>query len=151
MCGLFGYFLAHPTQDTATLNARLLSAQRALNHRGPDDRGLDKFSISCNSHIGTLSLGHIRLSIIDLVPSGHQPMHSGDGRYTIVFNGEMYNYCELQCELKSQGFVFRTVSDTEVLLAAWAHWGVKGLRRLNGMFAFAVYDRNEQSLTLVRD
>lgn len=153
MCGLFGHFLKVAVGNTTELRCRLLAAQHALHHRGPDDRGLETFSISRGLHVpqGSLTFGHTRLSIIDLSPGGHQPMHSGDGRYTIVFNGEIYNYRELRAELKSGGFAFVTDSDTEVLLAAWAHWGASGLRRLTGMFAFAVYDRQDESLTLVRD
>jgi len=153
MCGLFGYYSSHPVEDSAVLQSRLLAAQRALHHRGQDDRGLETFTVKRGTNIssGSLSLGHTRLSIIDLSPGGHQPMHSVDGRYAIVFNGEIYNYRELRTELKSSGYAFRTDSDTEVLLAAWACWGVSGLRRLTGMFAFAVYDRQDESLTLVRD
>lgn len=153
MCGLFGYLLADPARDRLNLEGRLLAAQAALHHRGPDDRGLESFSISQGNDLrpNLLSLGHTRLSIIDLTPGGHQPMHSGDGRFTVVFNGEIYNYRELRQELKALGYSFHTDSDTEVLLAAWAHWGIEGLRRLTGMFAFAVYDRQDECLTLVRD
>ena len=153
MCGLFGHYSSRSVENAAALQSRFLAAQRALHHRGPDDSGLETFLVKRNADIspGSLSLGHTRLSIIDLSSGGHQPMHSGDERYTIVFNGEIYNYRELRAELTSAGYAFRTDSDTEVLLAAWAHWGVSGLRRLKGMFAFAVYDRQDESLTLVRD
>lgn len=144
MCGILGTFTRHPASNQ---EQRLKSALTLLQHRGPDDRGLDAFNIAG----GRLSLGHTRLSIIDLTPGGHQPMHSQDGRYSIVFNGEIYNYRELRQELKALSSVFNTDSDTEVLLAAWAQWGVTGLRRLTGMFAFAVLDRLSQTLTLVRD
>lgn len=144
MCGILGSFTRHPSFDQ---DQRLQSALAALHHRGPDDRGLETFDVAG----GRLALGHTRLSIIDLSPGGHQPMHSPDGRYTIVFNGEIYNYRELRTELKAQGHRFYTDSDTEVLLAAWGQWGVAGLRRLTGMFAFAVFDRVAQTLTLVRD
>lgn len=153
MCGFFGHYSAHPVSDEALFQKRMASALEALHHRGPDDRGLETFSVlrSAYALTGTLSLGHTRLSIIDLSPGGHQPMHFDHGRYTIVFNGEIYNYRELRSELSFSGYVFHTDSDTEVLAAAWAHWGVNGLRRLTGMFAFAVYDRQDESLTLVRD
>jgi asparagine synthase (glutamine-hydrolysing) len=153
MCGLFGLYSSCFVEDAAPLQSHLLAAQRALHHRGPDDRGLETFSVTRGAGIppASLSLGHTRLSIIDLSPGGHQPMHSGEGRNTIIFNGEIYNYRELRAELKAAGYAFRTDSDTEVLLAAWSHWGVSGLRRLTGMFAFAVYDRQDESLTLVRD
>jgi asparagine synthase (glutamine-hydrolysing) len=154
MCGLFGYYTSRSGEEAAELQSRFLAAERALHHRGPDDRGLETFSIKTGGSdipSGLLALGHTRLSIIDLSAGGHQPMHSDDGRYTIVFNGEIYNYRELRAELKAAGFAFRTDSDTEVLLAAWTHWGASGLRRLTGMFAFAVYDCQESSLTMVRD
>jgi len=98
-----------------------------------------------------LSLGHTRLAIIDLSPGGAQPMTSRCGRYTISFNGEIFNYRELRDELRGLGHEFRSESDTEVLLAAWARWGVPCLRRLVGMFAFAVADSVEGTLTLARD
>jgi asparagine synthase (glutamine-hydrolysing) len=153
MCGLFGHYSQLYTSDLEQVQSRLLAAKRALHHRGPDDSGLASFVVSntANGSCGSLSLGHTRLSIIDLSPSGHQPMHSCDGRYTIIFNGEIYNYRELRSELESAGHIFFTNTDTEVLLAAWTHWGISGLRNLVGMFAFAAYDRQEESLTLVRD
>jgi asparagine synthase (glutamine-hydrolysing) len=116
-------------------------------HRGPDDSGLDRIQLPG----GEAWLGHSRLSIIDLSSGGHQPMYAEDGRYAIVFNGELYNYRELRSELALLGHVFGTQSDTEVLLAAWAQWHEDCLQRLNGMFAFAVLDREAQTLTLVRD
>lgn len=144
MCGILGSFSQHLSPG---LDVRLQAALRALDHRGPDDRGLEIFSVA---H-GQLTLGHTRLSIIDLSPGGHQPMHSPDGRYTIVFNGEIYNYRELRQELRSLGYSFHTESDTEVLLAVWDAWKEGGLRRLAGMFAFAVFDRQDLTVTLVRD
>jgi asparagine synthase (glutamine-hydrolysing) len=144
MCGLIGSFILQPSAD---FRSRLISALKALNYRGPDDRGIEiEDSVG-----GTVALGHTRLSIIDLSPGGHQPMHSHDGRLTIIFNGEIYNYRELRQDLSNLGYTFRTESDTEVLLAAWSQWGVEGLHRLIGMFAFAILDRNKQTLTLVRD
>lgn len=98
-----------------------------------------------------LALGHRRLSIIDLSPAGHQPMCTGDKRYWIVYNGEIYNYLELREELVRKGYSFQSKSDTEVLLNAYAHWGVDALRRLIGMFAFAIYDLEEKRLFLARD
>ena len=144
MCGIFGSYSLHPAPSH---NKRLEKALRELHHRGPNDHGLESFSIG----EGQLALGHTRLSIIDLSPGGHQPMHSTDGRHTIVFNGEIYNYRELRQELKSLGHVFLTESDTEVLLAAWSQWDTEALQRLIGMFAFAMFDRKDRTLTLARD
>jgi asparagine synthase (glutamine-hydrolysing) len=99
----------------------------------------------------SLALGHRRLSIIDLSPAGHQPMSNSDRRYWVVFNGEIYNFPELRNDLHARGHIFRTLSDTEVLLHLWEEYGAESLPMLNGMFAFAIYDRVTGSLTLVRD
>lgn len=144
MCGILGLFSKDLSFD---LKRKINEAWEVMDHRGPDDRGIDIFNIQ----YGQLALGHLRLSIIDLSIGGHQPKHTPDGRYTIVFNGEIYNYKELRKQLIDIGISFLTDSDTEVLLAAWAQWGASCLRQLVGMFAFAVFDRNENSLTLVRD
>jgi asparagine synthase (glutamine-hydrolysing) len=144
MCGILGSFSKKLSPD---LDERLLKGLRAMHHRGPDDNGMETISVA----EGVLALGQTRLSIIDLSPGGHQPMHSANGRYTIVFNGEIYNYKELREELKSLGHCFNTNCDTEVLLMAWVEWGVDSLHRLVGMFAFAVFDRDAHKLILVRD
>ena len=130
MCGLFGRYSTSYVEDSISVKSRLIKAQRALQHRGPDDRGIETILVPRGEGVpaGSLSIGHTRLSIIDLSSAGHQPMHSADNRYTIVFNGEIYNYCELRAELKSDGYVFCTETDTEVLLAVWVHWGISGLR-----------------------
>lgn len=114
----------------------------ALKHRGPDDEGL-----FLDNNVG---LGHARLSIIDLTTGGHQPMFSHDGRYCIVFNGEIYNYLELKDEL-SPKYAFKTESDTEVILAAYQEWGEDCLHRFNGMFAFVIYDTIKTRLLGARD
>ena len=124
------------------------NALLAMRHRGPDDQGYEGFELESG---GKLYLGHTRLSIIDLSSGGHQPMPSIDGRYSIVFNGEIYNYRELRRELLAAGYVFRSDSDTEVLLVAWRHWGADCLPRLVGMFAFVIFDRLGQTITCVRD
>lgn len=118
-----------------------------MSHRGPDDQGVQ---VNRAPH-GAIALAHTRLSIIDLSPAGHQPMASTDGRYVVTYNGEIYNYRELRAELEREGRQFRTGTDTEVLLAAWAHWGPAALSRFVGMFAFAVFDRQENTLTCARD
>jgi asparagine synthase (glutamine-hydrolysing) len=140
MCGIAGLI----SIDGAPVGeAPLRAMMRAMKHRGPDDEGL---LVENN-----LGLGFVRLSILDLSPAGHQPMHSADGRYVLIFNGEIFNYIELREELKAKGHVFRTQTDSEVLLAAYVEWGERMLHRLNGMWAFAIYDRREKSLFAARD
>lgn len=114
----------------------------ATRHRGPDDTGVALFD-HC-------SLGHDRLSIIDLSPRAHQPMTSADGRYTITYNGELYNFKEIRNELAGK-YQFKSDSDTEVILNAYAEWGAKMLSKFNGIFAFAIYDRECDELFLARD
>jgi len=144
MCGIVGGWFAF---DGSQLRDSLNLALEAMRLRGPNDRG----AIFIEDSNGTIALGHTRLSIIDLSSGGHQPMESACGRYSIIFNGEIYNYLELRAELKDLGAVFITNSDTEVLLAAWMRWGATSLSKLSGMFAFVVLDRGEQTLTCVRD
>jgi asparagine synthase (glutamine-hydrolysing) len=122
----------------------------AIEHRGRDDEGVWA-SRQIDDEGRSACLGHRRLSIIDTSSAGHQPMLSEDGRYTLTFNGEIYNYLELKGELEARGHRFRTDTDTEVLLAAFREWGIECLPRLNGMFAFAVWDDRERELTLARD
>ncbi|MCS6929968.1 MAG: asparagine synthase (glutamine-hydrolyzing) [Saprospiraceae bacterium] len=140
MCGIAGIIHLHgqPVEE-----APLRAMMRAMKHRGPDDEGL--FAE------GSIGLGFVRLSILDLSPAGHQPMFSADGRYVIVFNGEIFNYIELREELKTMGLTFRTRTDTEVILAAWQVWGEAMLHRFNGMWAFVLYDRQTQTLFGARD
>lgn len=115
----------------------------ATRHRGPDDEGFFEAD--------GISLAHNRLAIIDLSPGGHQPMTTPDGRYTIVFNGEIYNYRDLKRELEAAGETFRSSSDTEVLLAAFARRGETTFQTLNGIFSCAIWDRDEKRLTVARD
>jgi asparagine synthase (glutamine-hydrolysing) len=133
---------------------------RRIAHRGPDDHGFLSFGAGGvrleRDWTGTAAsadavLIHRRLSILDLAPSGWQPMATEDGRYHIVFNGEVYNYVEIRAELKALGHSFRSSSDTEVLLKAYAEWGTGALSRLVGMFAFAVLDARTRRLLLARD
>ena len=135
MCGIYGYFCGHggiaPEQLTVHINR--------LSHRGPDDSG------TWISDDGRVGLAQRRLAIIDLSPLGHQPMPSADGRFVVVFNGEIYNYQALRTELRSAGVHFVSESDTEVLLAAYMTWGEACLSRLNGMFAFTIHDRGTSS------
>ena len=115
----------------------------AIAHRGPDGEGfyIDSF----------IGLGHRRLAVIDLSPMGHQPMTTPDGQYTITYNGEIYNFQELRVELEASGCPFRSRTDTEVVLHAYAKWGSDCVHRFNGMFAFAIWDKTRQELFLARD
>ena len=142
MCGITGIFGGR-SADAETVTRMT----RALAHRGPDDEG-----IWVDREAG-VALGHRRLSIIDLSPAGHQPMHSPAGRYVITLNGEIYNFADLRRELEGQAqHQWRGHSDTEVLLAGFDAWGIKAtLTRASGMFAMAVWDRQEGTLTLARD
>ncbi len=123
----------------------------AIEHRGRDDEGVWTSPPREGGGRARASLGHRRLSIIDTSAAGHQPMLSADGRFAVTFNGEIYNYRELRPTLEARGHRFRTDCDTEVLLAAFAEWGADCLPRLNGMFAFAVWDERERTLTIARD
>jgi asparagine synthase (glutamine-hydrolysing) len=122
----------------------------AIEHRGRDDQGV-WVSEPIDDSRRRACLGHRRLAIIDPTPAGHEPMFSSDGRYVLTFNGEIYNYRELRDQLRPRGHEFKTDCDAEVLLAAIAEWGWESLSRLNGMFAFAVWDNRERTLTLARD
>jgi asparagine synthase (glutamine-hydrolysing) len=135
MCGIFG-LIDTPWRDSAQ------PALDALRSRGPDECAL--------IDVGAAALGHTRLAVIDLV-SGHQPMRSPDGRYVLVFNGEIYNFRALRAELEAAGYVFATHSDTEVLLHGFAAWGERLVPRLDGMFAFVVWDTRERALFAARD
>lgn len=145
MCGITGFLTTAHAQRSAPLLSKMMSAIR---HRGPDGDGQFIGQADRTGH--TVALGHLRLAIVDL-STGDQPMDSDDGRYTIVFNGEIYNYIEIREELKAVSKQFRTTSDTEVLLQAFAHWGAACLSRFRGMFAFAIWDHVDQSLFVARD
>jgi len=123
---------------------------KAIEHRGRDDEGVWTSPV-IDDEGQQICLGHRRLSIIDTSSAGHQPMLSHDGKLVVILNGEIYNYRELRDQLASKGHLFRTQTDTEVLLAAWEEWGEECLPRLNGMFAFALWDERQRALFLVRD
>lgn len=146
MCGIAGLVSASAASPADELRSAGEAMTNALSHRGPDDHGL---WVDASSGV---ALGHRRLSIVDLSQAGHQPMVSANGRFVLVYNGEVYNHQETRKELEALGVVFRGTSDTEVILEACAAWSVeRTLPKLNGMFAFAVWDRAEGVLTLVRD
>jgi asparagine synthase (glutamine-hydrolysing) len=141
MCGIAGIF--HPEMPKPVDPARVEAMSDVLAHRGPDGSG-----IWTGPGIG---LGHRRLSIIDLSEAAAQPMLTSDRRVAISYNGEIYNFREVRADLAARGHVFRTESDTEVILAAWRQWGPNCLTRLNGMFALALYDSARDALFLARD
>lgn len=125
------------------------SMARALEHRGPDDEGVCGLTARTGEPVG--ALGHRRLAIIDLSAAGHQPMFSADRRFALVFNGEIYNFRSLRLELEREGARFTSESDTEVLLEGWARHGPAFVSRLEGMFAFALWDATDETLYLARD
>jgi asparagine synthase (glutamine-hydrolysing) len=140
MCGIAGIINKSGAPVDRGILERMTERAR---HRGPDGVG---YEVS-----GNVGLGHRRLAIIDLSDGGSQPMHSGDGRLTITFNGEIYNYLEVREELRSRGHRFLTSSDTEVILAAYAEWGEDCVCEFNGMWAFAIHDRERQVVYCSRD
>lgn len=166
MCGIAGYFSSN-FQDGKTI----FSLTNAIKHRGPDDEGylavntyssqiyelIGDDSVVGGKHISdfdkkaNLYLGHRRLSIIDPTPAGHQPMSNDDKTIWIVFNGEIYNYIEIRDELKSKGYVFKTATDTEVIIKSYEEWGFDCLQKFNGMWAFVIYDKEKQILFGARD
>jgi asparagine synthase (glutamine-hydrolysing) len=171
MCGITGIW---QHDGRAVDVASLHRATTSLRHRGPDDEGYLlvkpdlRESVLCggvetdaalrlppvgnfNGQQFSLALGFRRLSILDLSPAGHQPMPSADERCWIIFNGEIYNYLELRRELIAEGYEFRTGTDTEVVLAAYQHWGIDCLQHFNGMWAFALWDSRKRQLFLSRD
>ena len=140
MCGIAGFSLFNYQEGG---NASLEAMHKAIVHRGPDASG-----IYLDEHIG---LCHRRLSILDLSEAGNQPMYSADNHLVIVFNGEIYNFLELRADLEQQGVTFKSHTDTEIILALYAREGVKCLDKLNGMFAFALWDKTKQELFIARD
>jgi asparagine synthase (glutamine-hydrolysing) len=140
MCGICGIFNLNG-EPVSPVNLRKMTD--AIAHRGPDGEGfyIDSF----------IGFGHRRLAIIDLSPLGHQPMTTPDGQFTISYNGEVYNFQELRVELGALGCPFRSRSDTEVVLNAYAQWGPECVKKFNGMFAFVIWDKSRQELFLARD
>lgn len=136
MCGIFGH-IGNISHESATI------CTDALLHRGPDGSGIWQKN--------GITLGHRRLSILDLSALGKQPMSYADGRYWITYNGELYNFLELRDELRRHGHVFRSNSDTEVILASFQEWGEKCTQKFNGMWAFGIWDTREKQLFLSRD
>ena len=140
MCGIAGIISLN---KEPILKNTLISMIDSIRHRGPDGEGY-----WINDNIG---IGHCRLSIVDLSKNANQPMIYDNNRYILSYNGEIYNYLELKIQLKKAGFIFRTKSDTEVVLYSLIHWGSNAIKKFNGMFAFAFLDNNEKKLLIGRD
>ncbi len=141
MCGICGFV----SRKNITIE-QLTKMNDTIYHRGPDDSGVEIYSMDGGRSIG---LAQRRLSILDLSPLGHQPMHSKDGRLSVIYNGEIYNFLELRKELAD--YAFRSHCDTEVIIAAYLKWGISCVDKFNGMFAICIYDREDDSIYLVRD
>ena len=174
MCGISGVISKNEINKDS-----FVKMNQIIKHRGPDDEGFvlfnnshfevlgssdtaseswksnelysSKVDITISSFNGNIGLGHRRLSILDLSTKGHQPMCSDDERYWITYNGEVYNYLEIRKELIELGYIFNTDTDTEVILSAYQEWGVEFQQKLNGMWAFAIFDRLEKTIFLSRD
>jgi asparagine synthase (glutamine-hydrolysing) len=140
MCGITGLIHLNGEPVSPIILKKMTDA---IAHRGPDGEG--------HWIEGNVGIGHRRLAIIDLSPAGHQPMITGDHRYVLSYNGEIYNYREIRTELEALGYWFRSQTDSEVVLNALAHWGQDALLKFNGMFGLALWDRKEQTLLLARD
>ena len=138
MCGISGILHFSSLPDASN---RVREMTNAMTHRGPDAEGF--YNDDC------ISLGHRRLSIIDLSDSANQPFKDASGNYVLVFNGEIYNYLQIKRELSDYNFI--TTSDTEVLLAAFLKWGIDCVQKMDGMFAFALWDKSAETLWLARD
>ena len=140
MCGIVGIFNIDGSPVSVTVLRKMANM---IAHRGPDGEGF-----YVDSFIG---LGHRRLAIIDLSPKGYQPMITEDGKFIISYNGEIYNFLELKVQLEAKGYAFHSKTDTEVVLKAFKEWGISALLKFNGMFAFAIWDKNNNTLILARD
>jgi len=140
MCGIVGVFNLNKEPVSHALLRKMTDA---IAHRGPDGEGF-----YVDSFVG---LGHRRLAILDLTPLGHQPMMTEDGQYVLTYNGQIFNFRELRVELQSYGYRFKSRSDSEVVLYAYAHWGVECVNHFNGMFAFGVWDKKRRELFIARD
>ncbi|MBW4646734.1 MAG: asparagine synthase (glutamine-hydrolyzing) [Goleter apudmare HA4340-LM2] len=143
MCGIAG--ILAQTETKYNLQTLIQRMQKSLKHRGPDDEGI---YLAPNQQI---ALTHTRLSILDLTTAGHQPMSTPDGRYWITFNGEIYNFQQLRSNLEAKGEQFYSQTDTEVILKLYQHQGAKCVNKLRGMFAFAIWDNQEQTCFIARD
>jgi len=146
VCGIAGLVTFDRNSDR--ISVALETALGLLIHRGPDSLGMTSWASDGGARI---DLGMTRLAVLDLSEAAEQPMSSSDGRFTLVYNGEITNFRELRSDLVAGGYAFRSSGDTEVLLGSWEAWGIECLAKLEGMYAFAILDRHEQALTLCRD
>lgn len=142
MCGICGYLSRNKLEDELLVNMR-----DTMYHRGPNDAGIWQ-SVTGDGFVG---LAHRRLSIFDLSELGHQPMLSEDGQFSVVFNGEIYNFKELRSDLQQKGYIFKSECDTEVILYAYQEWGTDAFSRFNGMFSIALWDKVSEELVISRD
>src|SRR5579862_5955887 len=142
MCGIFGRLGVNGSSDSAQ---ELAAMGNILRHRGPDDRG------DYQNQAAGIALGHLRLSIIDLSPAGHQPMFNETGDVALIFNGEIYNFQELREQLVKAGHRFTSRTDSEVLVHGYEEWGETLVEKLCGMFTFALWDGRKRELFLARD
>lgn len=141
MCGICGFVSGKEISKSV-----LVQMNTSLAHRGPDDHGEEIYQLRSGRYVG---FAQRRLSIIDLSDKGHQPMHSSNRRVSVVFNGEIYNYQELRTEMRD--YPFKSECDTEVIIAAYLKWGINFIDKINGMFAIALLDREDDSVYLIRD
>src|SRR5690349_1108286 len=137
MCGIVGIIRNENNRNS------IKQALERMKHRGPDDRGF--------WDDGKCFFGHLRLAILDLSPKGHQPMLSHDGRYVMIYNGEVYNFHDVRTKLEKAGERFESNGDTEVIIEAYKRWGKDCLAEFNGMFALAIWDTEEKKLFAARD
>lgn len=142
MCGICGFY----SKKNESIN-NLINMNETMIHRGPNDHGEEMYSVNNSDYV--VGLAQRRLSIMDLSTNGHQPMHSANHRISVVYNGEIYNFQELKAELSD--YTFSSNCDTEVIIAAYLKWGIKCIDKFNGMYAIAIYDREDDALYLVRD
>ena len=149
MCGIAGVITNESLRDLQGALQRMLRAQA---HRGPDDEGVITLPPDSAHQTPCVALGSRRLAIIDLSPAGHQPMSNEDGLIWVTYNGEIYNFIDIRDELIKRGHRFRSNTDSEVLVHGYEEWGIEGLlRRLRGMFAFAIWDQKKRRLFVARD
>src|SRR5213594_1103564 len=151
MCGIAGGVFWGDAVDRATGEAAVRSMVTSLAHRGPDGEGLHTATSGSGGSAPFVVFGHRRLAILDVTPAGAQPMGGADGKPWITYNGETYNFAELKAELQTHGAQFFTGTDTEVLLRGYDAWGIDLVKRLRGMFAFALWDATAKQVLIARD